>query len=101
MIKKVVVEYYKGKPIWVHEVKDLKGAELQDFLSVCKNNLAQKNKDELDQELQKLEKEKMLLKRITILEAQNILLKKAVCSLAGLDLTEQTLDENIKGLIGE
>lgn len=101
MIKKVVIEYYKGKPIWVHEVKDLKGAELQDFLLVCKNNLAQKNKDEQDQELQKLEKEKILLKRINTLEAQNILLKKAVCSLAGLDLTEQTLDENIEKLIGE
>lgn len=101
MIKKVVVEYYKGKPIWVHEVKDLKGAELQDFLLVCKKNLDEKNKQEQEQESAKLEQEKTLMKRITILEAQNILLKKAVCSLAGLDLTEQTLDENIEKLIGE
>lgn len=44
-------------------------------------------------------KEKAMLKRIAFIEEQNILLKKAICELAGLDF--EALDENIKSLIGE
>lgn len=44
-------------------------------------------------------KEQAMLKRIAFIEEQNILLKKAICELAGLDF--EALDENIKSLIGE
>ena len=99
MIKKVVVLKHKGKPIEVLEVVELNDIKLKDFLSACQKNLIEEEIKEAQLEEVKLKEEKALLDRVRVLEEQNLLLKKAVCVLGGLEIDESKLDENIKQLI--
>ena len=99
MIKKAIILKHKGKPIEVVEVIDLNDIKLKEFLSTCQKNLAEKEIKEAQLEEAKLKEEKALLNRVSILEEQNLLLKKAICVLGGLEIEESKLDENIKQLI--
>lgn len=99
MIKKAVVLKHKGKPIEVLEVVELNDIKLKDFLSACQKNLIEEEIKETQLLELKLKEEKALLDRVRVLEEQNLLLKKAVCVLGGLEIDESKLDENIKQLI--
>ena len=99
MIKKAVVLKHKGKPIEVLEVVELNDIKLKDFLSACQKNLIEEEIKEAQLLELKLKEEKALLDRVRVLEEQNLLLKKAVCVLGGLEIDESKLDENIKQLI--
>jgi hypothetical protein len=84
-----IKEVFEVKTINEEQFKKLK-TEANSFVSLT----------QVIEEEQK-KKEKDVLKRLELLESQNILLKKAVCELAGLDLNIELLDENIIKLIGE
>lgn len=99
MIKKVIILKHKGKPIEVLEVVELNDIKLKEFLSTCQKNLVEKEIKDTQLEEVKLKEEKTLLNRVKILEEQNLLLKKAVCVLGGLEIDESKLDENIKQLV--
>lgn len=84
-----IKELFEVKTINEEQFKKLK-TEANSFVSLTQV---------IEEEQRK--KEKDVLKRLELLESQNILLKKAVCELAGLDLNIELLDENIIKLIGE
>ena len=99
MIKKAIILKHKGKPIEVLEVVELNDIKLKDFLLACQKNLTEKELKETQLLELKLKEEKALLDRVRVLEEQNLLLKKAVCVLGGLEIDESKLDENIKQLV--
>lgn len=84
-----IKEVFEVKTINEEQFKKLK-TEANSFVSLTQV---------IEEEQRK--KEKDVLKRLELLESQNIVLKKAVCELAGLDLNIELLDENIIKLIGE
>lgn len=84
-----IKEVFEVKTINEEQFKKLK-TEANSFVSLTQV---------IEEEQRK--KEKNVLKRLELLESQNIVLKKAVCELAGLDLNIELLDENIIKLIGE
>ena len=84
-----IKEVFEVKTINEEKFKQLK-TEANSFVSLTQV---------IEEEQRK--KEKDILKRLELLESQNIVLKKAVCELAGLDLNIELLDENIIKLIGE
>jgi hypothetical protein len=84
-----IKELFEVKTINEEQFKKLK-TEANSFVSLTQV---------IEEEQRK--KEKDVLKRLELLESQNIVLKKAVCELAGLDLNIELLDENIIKLIGE